>query len=212
MSNIERSNLEATPLEETKPAGGEAQEAQPVPQVAGSASVAPVVPPADAPAPPETPCEEGKRPISARKLAANRANAQLSTGPRTTVGKDKSKLNATTHGFTARYLPPPNAETPEGEKFEAVFTELHAHYQPNGALERLLVGKLVMEYMRYLRIVEREQALTAKHPTYFHERVNKLARYQTAVNNQVFQAIRELERVQARRHAEEEKGESAEQQ
>jgi hypothetical protein len=40
-----------------------------------------------------------KRPISERKLQANRANAQRSTGPRTTAGKAVSCRNALKHGI-----------------------------------------------------------------------------------------------------------------
>ena len=37
--------------------------------------------------------------ISARRIAANRRNAQRSTGPRTAAGKARSALNARRHGF-----------------------------------------------------------------------------------------------------------------
>lgn len=40
-----------------------------------------------------------KRPISDRKLQANRANAQRSTGPRTETGKAASRRNALKHGI-----------------------------------------------------------------------------------------------------------------
>jgi hypothetical protein len=39
---------------------------------------------------------------SPAQLAANAANAQHSTGPRTTEGKDRSSQNASKHGLTAR--------------------------------------------------------------------------------------------------------------
>ena len=43
--------------------------------------------------------------LSLQKLSANRRNAQLSTGPKTEVGKAKSALNAVKHGiFTKEYL------------------------------------------------------------------------------------------------------------
>jgi hypothetical protein len=42
------------------------------------------------------------KPVSPQKLAANRANAQHSTGPKTPEGKDKSKQNGRKHGFFAR--------------------------------------------------------------------------------------------------------------
>jgi hypothetical protein len=42
-----------------------------------------------------------KTPISQKRLAANRANAVRSTGPRTPEGKTRSAQNARKHGFTA---------------------------------------------------------------------------------------------------------------
>lgn len=49
-----------------------------------------------------------KRPISARKVQANRANAKRSTGPRTAAGKAVSRRNALRHGILSRSidLPP----------------------------------------------------------------------------------------------------------
>ncbi|MBN4072362.1 hypothetical protein JYU03_00415, partial [bacterium AH-315-F03] len=38
-------------------------------------------------------------PASAKQIAANRQNAQQSTGPRTIAGKVRSSQNATTHGL-----------------------------------------------------------------------------------------------------------------
>jgi hypothetical protein len=43
-----------------------------------------------------------KRPTSERKLRANRANAQRSTGPRTAAGKAVSSRNACKHGILSR--------------------------------------------------------------------------------------------------------------
>jgi hypothetical protein len=49
-----------------------------------------------------------KRPISERKLQANRANAKRSTGPRTEAGKAASRRNALKHGILSlsSELPP----------------------------------------------------------------------------------------------------------
>lgn len=50
----------------------------------------------------ETSCV--KRPISERKLQANRANAKRSTGPRTERGKAVARRNALKHGILSRSL------------------------------------------------------------------------------------------------------------
>src|SRR5438105_1204336 len=54
---------------------------------------------------------------SPKRLAANRANAAKSTGPRTEAGKARSAQNARTHGFTAPTssalrLPPVRSQRP----------------------------------------------------------------------------------------------------
>ena len=185
-----------------------AEEAQPAATEQGTVSaLPPEEPPVMTPPSPDGPvAEEEKRAISPRKLAANRANAQRSTGPKTSEGKQKSKLNAMKHGLTARYFPaliPPGSA--EAEQFETVRVDLHDHYEPVGPIEELMLEKLTTEYLRFRRLVEREQVLCAANRPYFLDIVNKLARYQTAINRQLFEAIRELERLQAQRKAKEAK-------
>jgi len=69
------------------------------------------------------------------KLEANRANAQLSTGPRTEEGKARSAQNARKHGLSARQL----AIAPQDRD---EFEELLAHYQteinPRGPIQQTL--------------------------------------------------------------------------
>ncbi|MGA2860135.1 MAG: hypothetical protein ABSE40_24990 [Candidatus Sulfotelmatobacter sp.] len=50
-----------------------------------------------------------KKPISERKLQANRANAKRSTGPRSEAGKAASRRNALKHGILSRSVDLPNA-------------------------------------------------------------------------------------------------------
>jgi len=154
------------------------------------------------PSPAEPPEKDEKRKISEKKLAANRANAQHSTGPQTQEGKQSSKRNAETHGLTSRYFPAViEAGTAEWEELEAVRVDLHNHHQPVGPIEELLLEKMTIEYMRYRRLVEREQLLCVHRPGYYLDIVDKLARYETAINRQFFEAMKELERVQATRKA-----------
>src|SRR4051812_1485794 len=45
-----------------------------------------------------------KPPVSAAKVAANRANAAKSTGPRTEAGRAASRVNAVKHGLRAEMV------------------------------------------------------------------------------------------------------------
>jgi len=178
-----------------------------LPRQAGERRFLPEEPPAATAPSTEQPAKHGQKgQISAAKIAANRANAKHSTGPKTSEGKENSKINAVKHGLTARYLPALiQAGTAEWEQFEAIRTDLYGFYQPAEALEELLVEKVTIEYLRYRRLVEREQVLCAHNRSYFLDIVNKLARYQTAINRQLFEAMRELERLQAQHKAQEAK-------
>jgi hypothetical protein len=75
-------------------------------------------PVADSAAPaPATPEPAPKRPVSERRRAANRANAQKSTGPRTPEGKSRSALNATRHGILSQVLHLPEEEMVAYDEF-----------------------------------------------------------------------------------------------
>jgi hypothetical protein len=63
------------------------------------------------------------KPVSPAKLAANRANAQHSTGPKTLEGKERSKQNSRKHGFFARQ---PLPQGPEGDQLWEAYSDLYA--------------------------------------------------------------------------------------
>lgn len=54
-----------------------------------------------------------------RQIAANRLNAQRSTGPRTPAGKAKVSVNALRHGLTAREVILPNENPDDFDAFRA---------------------------------------------------------------------------------------------
>ena len=72
----------------------------------------------------ETPNPKRKLPLTEKRLAANRANAAKSTGPRTQEGKSKSALNALTHGLRARLSPETLVPDHEREDFTTLTTAL----------------------------------------------------------------------------------------
>src|SRR5579862_5660428 len=64
---------------------------------------------------------------TANQIAANRANAQKSTGPRTEEGKAKSCLNHLSHGFASSATVMPGEDPQE---FIALHNDLAAEHQP----------------------------------------------------------------------------------
>jgi hypothetical protein len=77
---------------------------------------------------------------TAAQIAANRANAQKSTGPRTAEGKAASSANALKSGIYAQSLIIRGEDPAE---LEALRDDFYAAHQPESAGERALVDTLV---------------------------------------------------------------------
>ncbi|MBV8827962.1 MAG: hypothetical protein JO108_01905, partial [Acidobacteriaceae bacterium] len=67
--------------------------------------------------------------ISEAKLAANRANGQLSTGPASQTGKAGSSLNALKTGLTGRTVLVPSDDA---ETYSRHIAAYHTEYKPIG--------------------------------------------------------------------------------
>jgi len=87
---------------------------------------------------------------STAQIDANRANAQLSTGPTTLEGKAVSSQNAVRHGFLAHVLPA------EQDDYRALLDDLIVDLQPAGTIQRLLVEEITLAYIRLRRIHQAE--------------------------------------------------------
>ncbi len=96
--------------------------------------------------------------ISPAQLAANRANAQLSTGPRTPAGLANSSKNAVTSALTGRTILLPTDDVEEYASFLGAF---RSDLKPVGPSERELVQIIVDCYWRLRRIQSLEFALYA---------------------------------------------------
>ncbi len=92
-------------------------------------------------------------PLSDKQLAANRANAQNSTGPNTIDGKSRSRLNALRDGLTGQLITLPDHERPFFEKHR---DELIAGLNPQDPMERQLAQDIAWDTWRlnHLRAVE----------------------------------------------------------
>jgi hypothetical protein len=97
------------------------------------------------------------RSISEHSRAANRKNAQRSTGPKTEAGKARSRGNAIKHGFFVQEMSLQRwCFREDFRKAERWFQELVDHYQPVGPVEKTLV-EMIAECcwkMRRLQIAE----------------------------------------------------------
>jgi hypothetical protein len=87
---------------------------------------------------------------------ANRANARLSTGPRTPAGKQRSSLNATTHGLTSRS---PVLATEDPAAYQRHCRQLLDEYQPATPTETQLTQQLADTAWRLNRVPLLEAAL-----------------------------------------------------
>jgi len=96
--------------------------------------------------------------LSERRLAANRANAQLSTGPTTPEGKAKSSLNAVKTGLTGRTVLLPSDDA---EAYEAHLLRYVDRFAPVGERETELVQSLADTQWRLDRIPGLEFGLFA---------------------------------------------------
>jgi hypothetical protein len=86
--------------------------------------------------------------ISDRRLAANRANAKKSTGPRTPQGKARSRMNGLKHGLFASKLALPDDTPDVAAELAAIRRGLLAQVGHAGPVERLLVETVIAAYYR----------------------------------------------------------------
>lgn len=104
----------------------------------------------------------GPKRVTEKQLAANRANALASTGPRTPEGKARSRWNALKHGALAQAVIPPALEPFESRAaFEELLDILRAELAPATAMEEVLVERIATSYWRLARLLRAEAAAVA---------------------------------------------------
>ena len=100
----------------------------------------------------------GPKKLSEKQLAANRANAQLSSGPKSEIGKRRSSLNARRHNLTGQVT----AMTQEDRIAHDAFAEsLIKSMTPEGALELQLAQRIAADSWRLNRATAIEDNIFA---------------------------------------------------
>jgi hypothetical protein len=95
---------------------------------------------------------------SSRQIEANRRNSQLSTGPVTAEGKQRSRRNAIRHGLTAETIV---GELEDAEDYAAFEIAVTADFEATSAVERELVLRLASVLWRLRRATAIESGLFA---------------------------------------------------
>ncbi len=96
--------------------------------------------------------------VSPARLAANRNNAQHSTGPRSPDGKARSSQNALTHGLSSTSLLPPEDQQP----FQLHQQSLLDSLRPTNSIQLLLAQRLALLSWKLLKCSMAESALTTR--------------------------------------------------
>ncbi|MEO1922380.1 MAG: hypothetical protein ABGW84_10915 [Sphingomonadaceae bacterium] len=138
---------------------------------------------------------------SDRQIAANRRNAQRSTGPKTSKGKAVSSQNARRHGVLSDRV---TALNENSELFNSVLLGLIDDFAPRSEMELVLVERLAVLIWRERRLISSEKAnieqinsdvnFTNPAPS-IHDQL-LVGRYQTMLTNQIASTLMQLERLQ----------------
>jgi hypothetical protein len=113
------------------------------------------------------------------QVAANRANAKRSTGPKSETGKANSSKNALKHGgYTKHHVILPGEDE---SQYEALLESIQAEFQPRTPAERHLVREMAESQWRLARFGRYEQeALAEAGPN---PDVNLLLKYDRLTNS-----------------------------
>jgi len=150
--------------------------------------------------------------ISDAKLAANRRNAQKSTGPRTLSGKAIASMNAVKHGLCSRK---PLVIGESEAEFGQFSSDWLRRLRPLGVHERFLAEQVIMAVWQLRRVPRLRAGLLileirndssrseAIHPFAMrpdaYVNMSRIDRNETVLQRNFDRAFKELERVQAER-------------
>ena len=136
-----------------------------------------------------------------KQVAANRANAQKSSGPKTAAGKAKSSMNHLSWGFCSNGILMPGEDPVE---FRALLDDLLDQHQPANVTEQILVEKMAQNKWlsdRAFRLQSESFIANMMGSEKFAipKELGLLIRYQTSAQNAFHKAHNELVKAQKER-------------
>ncbi len=158
--------------------------------------------------------------VSEKRTTANRNNSTLG-GVKSAHGKSVVRHNARTHGILAELR-----TKYEGNAYDGYLRRLHCEYDPQGFMEGLLVERIAICCLMLYRAAKAEREFMLMRlkppisdrlcfidfddesykPVIQHADIERLSsvylRYQTTIENRLYKAMHELERLQRMRKGE----------
>ena len=139
-------------------------------------------------------------PISEARLGANRANAQLSTGPRTGEGKAISSRNNLRHGFLGAFCVLP---TEDVDDFNELVRDLMDEHQPQTATESILINDMARHSWLTQRALRLQENCFDSGNANFEKQLSLYIRYQTANQRAFHRCLADLLKLRKARLTEE---------
>jgi len=137
---------------------------------------------------------------SDRKIAANRRNAQRSTGPRSPAGKTAVALNRLSHGLYAATLILPGEDP---EQYQQLHDQYQVYYQPRDIVEQELVDQLAAAKWRMFRTALLEAEFMEVHEDQDLDRrlanLNRITQCQARLSRQWDKLRKDLDAIRAAR-------------
>jgi hypothetical protein len=134
--------------------------------------------------------------VTDAQLEANRANALLSTGPRSEEGRERSSLNAMKHGLTGRTVVLPKEDKEEYRAFcKRMIDSLH----PATPVEEELAQSIADQYWRLRRVRAIEEGMNERGEATIQE-ISTLGTYVQRIDRVLKDAERRLREMQAQRN------------
>jgi hypothetical protein len=130
------------------------------------------------------------------QVAANQANSQLSTGPKSAETKARSSRNSFKHGLYAKALVLPGEDPAELDQLRA---SLRAEHQPANTTEDILVNELAENFWRIRRMRAREAVAMEPENLQFWMETGLLAlvhRTMASAQREFHRALADLRRLQ----------------
>ena len=143
------------------------------------------------------PPTNGSDAATAAESATLPSPVRRGTGPRTSLGKETSKRNATTHAIFSSVIV---LEDESQADVDALLAGLRNYFKPEGELEEVLVDKLTVLFWRLRRLLIAEKdaggRLAVSPFDGLSPKLDVLLRYETTLNRETDRVLSQFERLQ----------------